>query len=464
MMPKSQETGLNKSSAWKTVDRKETERLAVEYMSVLADAKTEREFVEAAVVMAEAAGYKTVDALSPKPLPKARKLLFVNRGKNAVLVRMGQRPLSEGFNMVAAHVDAPRIDVKQNPLFESTGLSLFQTHYYGGIKKYQWVTIPLALHGVIYDKNGKKLQLRIGEEPGDPVFNISDILPHLGQAQAEKKMSEGITGEALDAIVGHIPDAAAGDKTPVRTHALQILAEQLNIDEKAFAASELELVPAMKPREVGFDRGLILAYGQDDRICGYTALRGLLDQKKDPERTQVVFLVDKEEIGSDGDTGMQSEFLELVMERLIEMTGEKTTGARIFWNSMALSADVGAGMDPNYLDVFEPSNAATVGNGIVVTKFTGSRGKSSAHDASAETLHKVLDLLDDSRVPWQVAEMGKVDVGGGGTIAKFLSKRGIETLDTGPALLSMHAPQELASKADLYSCYLAYRAFLEKAR
>lgn len=463
-MPKSQESGLNKSSAWKTVDRKETERLAVEYMSVLADAKTEREFVEAAVVMAEAAGYKTVNVLSPKPLPKARKLLFINRNKNAVLVRMGQRPLSEGFNMVAAHVDAPRIDVKQNPLFESTGLSLFQTHYYGGIKKYQWVTIPLALHGVIYDKNGKKLQLRIGEEPGDPVFNISDILPHLGQAQAEKKMSEGITGEALDAIVGHIPDAAAGDKTPVRTHALQILADQLNIDEKAFAASELELVPAMKPREVGFDRGLILAYGQDDRICGYTALRGLLDQKKDPERTQVVFLVDKEEIGSDGDTGMQSEFLELVMERLIEMTGEKTTAARIFWNSMALSADVGAGMDPNYLDVFEPSNAATVGNGIVVTKFTGSRGKSSAHDASAETLHKVLDLLDDSHVPWQVAEMGKVDVGGGGTVAKFLSKRGIETLDAGPALLSMHAPQELSSKADLYSCYLAYRAFLEKAR
>lgn len=463
-MPKSQETGLNKISAWKTVDRKETEQLAVEYMSVLADAKTEREFVEAAVVIAEAAGYKTVDVLSPKPLPKARKLLFINRSKNAVLVRMGQRPLSEGFNMVAAHVDAPRIDVKQNPLFESTGLSLFQTHYYGGIKKYQWVTIPLALHGVVYDKNGKKLQLRIGEEPGDPVFNISDILPHLGQAQAEKKMSEGITGEALDAIVGHIPDAAAGDKTPIRTHALQILADQLNIDEKAFAASELELVPAMKPREVGFDRGLILAYGQDDRICGYTALRGLLDQKKDPERTQVVFLVDKEETGSDGDTGMQSEFLELVMERLIEMTGEKTTGRRIFWNSMALSADVGAGMDPNYLDVFEPSNAATVGNGIVVTKFTGSRGKSSAHDASAETLHKVLDLLDDSHVPWQVAEMGKVDVGGGGTVAKFLSKRGIETLDAGPALLSMHAPQELASKADLYSCYLAYRAFLEKAR
>lgn len=463
-MPKSQETGLNKISAWKTVDRKETEQLAVEYMSVLADAKTEREFVEAAVVIAEAAGYKTVDVLSPKPLPKARKLLFINRSKNAVLVRMGQRPLSEGFNMVAAHVDAPRIDVKQNPLFESTGLSLFQTHYYGGIKKYQWVTIPLALHGVVYDKNGKKLQLRIGEEPGDPVFNISDILPHLGQAQAEKKMSEGITGEALDAIVGHIPDAAAGDKTPIRTHALQILADQLNIDEKAFAASELELVPAMKPREVGFDRGLILAYGQDDRICGYTALRGLLDQKKDPERTQVVFLVDKEETGSDGDTGMQSEFLELVMERLIEMTGEKTTSRRIFWNSMALSADVGAGMDPNYLDVFEPSNAATVGNGIVVTKFTGSRGKSSAHDASAETLHKVLDLLDDSHVPWQVAEMGKVDVGGGGTVAKFLSKRGIETLDAGPALLSMHAPQELASKADLYSCYLAYRAFLEKAR
>jgi aspartyl aminopeptidase len=220
----------------------------------------------------------------------------------------------------------------------------------------------------------------------------------------------------------------------------------------------------MKPREVGFDRGLILAYGHDDRICGYTALRGLLDQKKEPERTQVVFLADKEEIGSDGDTGMQSEFLELVIERLILETGEKTTVRQVFWHSMALSADVDAGMDPNYLDVFEPTNAATVGNGIVITKFTGSRGKSSAHDASAETLHKVLGLLDEAKVPWQVAEMGKVDVGGGGTVAKFLSKRGIETLDAGPALLSMHAPQELASKADLYACYLAYKTFLEKAR
>lgn len=463
-MAKSQEAGLNRRSAWSTVDRSDTERLAAEYMSVVAEAKTEREFVQAAKTIAEAAGYKLVDALSPKPMPRSGKLLFINRGKNAVIVRMGRHPLGEGINIVAAHVDAPRIDVKQNPLFESTGLGLFQTHYYGGIKKYQWVTIPLALHGVIYDKKGNKLELRIGENEGDPVFNISDILPHLGQAQAEKKMSEGVSGEALDAIVGHVPVGSPDDKTPVRTTVLKLLAEQLNIEEKAFAASELEFVPAMKPREVGFDRGLILAYGQDDRICGYTALRGLLDQKSEPERTEVVFLVDKEEIGSDGDTGMQSEFLELVVERLIQMTGEQTTARRVFWNSMALSADVGAGMDPNYLDVFEAANAATVGNGIVITKFTGSRGKSSAHDASAETLHKILGLLDEGGVPWQVAEMGKVDVGGGGTIAKFLSKRGIETLDAGPALLSMHAPQELASKADLYSCYLAYRTFLERAR
>jgi aspartyl aminopeptidase len=276
-------------------------------------------------------------------------------------------------------------------------------------------------------------------------------------------MSEGVSGEALDAIVGHVPAGNSDDKTPVRTTVLKLLADQLNVEEKAFASSELELVPAMKPREVGFDRGLMLAYGQDDRICGYTALRGLLDQKGEPDRTQVVFLVDKEEIGSDGDTGMQSEFLELVIERLIQMTGEQTTARRVLWNSIALSADVGAGMDPNYLDVFEAANAATVGNGIVITKFTGSRGKSSAHDASAETLHKILVLLEEGGVPWQVAEMGKVDVGGGGTIAKFLSKRGIETLDAGPALLSMHAPQELASKADLYSCYLAYRTFLERA-
>jgi aspartyl aminopeptidase len=463
-MMKSKEIGLNKTSAWSGIDRKATDKLAAEYMSVMRDAKTEREFVEAATVIAEASGYRTADALSTKALPAGGKLIFINRGKNAVIVRLGKRPLGEGVNIVAAHVDAPRIDVKQNPLFESTGLGLFQTHYYGGIKKYQWVTIPLALHGVIYDKAGKKLQLRIGEEESDPVFNISDILPHLGQAQAEKKLSEGVSGEALDAIVGHVPADDKDDKTPVRTNVLKMFAEQLNVEERAFAGSELELVPAMKPREVGLDRGLILAYGHDDRICGYTALRGLLDQKKEPNRTQVVFLADKEEIGSDGDTGMQSEFLELVIERLILETGEKTTARQVFWHSMALSADVGAGMDPNYLDVFEPTNAATVGNGIVITKFTGSRGKAGAHDASAETLHNVLGLLDEAKVPWQVAEMGKVDVGGGGTVAKFLSKRGIETLDAGPALLSMHAPQELASKADLYACYLAYKAFLEKAR
>ena len=461
---KSKEVGLNKTSAWTGINRRATDKLATEYMSVIKDAKTEREFVEAATVIAQASGYKLADALSTKALPKGGRLIFVNRGKNAVIVRLGKAPLAQGFNMVAAHVDAPRIDVKQNPLFESTGLGLFQTHYYGGIKKYQWVTIPLALHGIIYDKAGKKLQLRIGEEPGDPVFNISDILPHLGQAQAEKKLSEGVAGEALDAIVGHVPADDKDDKTPVRTNVLKMIADQLNVGERAFAASELELVPAMEPRDVGFDRGLILAYGHDDRICGYTALRGLLDQKNDPERTEVVFLADKEEIGSDGDTGMQSEFLELVIERLILESGEKTSARHVFWSSMALSADVDAGMDPNYLDVFEPANAATVGNGIVVTKFTGSRGKSSAHDASAETLHKVIGLFDDAKVPWQCAEMGKVDVGGGGTVAKFLSKRGIETLDAGPALLSMHAPQELASKADLYACYLAYGTFLEKAR
>jgi aspartyl aminopeptidase len=461
---KSKEVGLNKTSAWSSVDRTATDKFAAEYMSLMRDAKTEREFVEAATAIAEAAGYKVADPLSAKPLPRGGKLLFINRGKNAVLVKLGKLPLGQGLNMVAAHVDAPRIDVKQNPLFESTGLALFQTHYYGGIKKYQWVTIPLALHGVIYDKNGKKLQLHIGEAESDPVFNISDILPHLGQAQAEKKLSEGVTGEALDAIVGHIPARGKDDKSPVRENVLKLLAEQLNLEERSFAAAELELVPAMKPRYVGFDRGLMLAYGHDDRICGYTALRGLIDQKAVPERTQVVFLADKEEIGSDGDTGMQSEFLELVVERLIQETKEKTSVRQVFWSSMALSADVGAGMDPNYLDVFEPTNAATVGNGIVITKFTGSRGKASSHDASAETLHKVLGLLDQSQVPWQVAEMGKVDVGGGGTVAKFLSKRGIETLDAGPALLSMHAPQELASKADLYACYLAYGAFLERAR
>ncbi len=404
-----------------------------------------------------------VDPLSSQPLPKGGKFIFINRGKNAVFVRLGKKKLSEGVNLVAAHADAPRLDIKQNPLYESSGLGLFQTHYYGGIKKYQWVTIPLALHGVIFDKAGKELELHIGEESGDPVFDISDILPHLGQIQAEKKLNEGVAGEALDAIVGHIPAQDKEDKTPIRSHLLSVLAKELNLDERSFAEAELELVPAMKPREVGFDRGLMLAYGHDDRICCYTAFRGLIDQAAEPERTQVVFFADKEEIGSEGDTGMQSEFLELVVERLLRSLGEKASVRDVFWSSKALSADVGAGMDPNYLDVFEPSNAATIGNGIVITKFTGARGKSGAHDASAETLHSVISIFNAAKVPWQVAEMGKVDIGGGGTVAKYLSKRGIETLDAGPALLSMHAPQELASKADLYGCYLAYKSFLQHA-
>lgn len=463
-MEKSTVIGLNKTSAWNSMNDETVDRFAKEYMSVLGDAKTEREFVSSASALAQKHGYKLADALSSKPLPKGGKLIFVNREKNAVLVHLGKNKLAGGINLVAAHADAPRIDVKQNPLFESSGLELFQTHYYGGIKKYQWVTIPLALHGVIFDRAGKELQVHIGEDSGDPVFNISDILPHLGQIQAEKKLNEGVAGEALDAIVGHIPANDQEDKTPIRSRILGILAKQFNLDERSFAEAELELVPAMKPREVGFDRGLMLAYGHDDRICCYTALRGLLDQDAPADRTQIVFLADKEEIGSEGDTGMQSEFLELVVERLLQSLGEEASVRQVFWNSMALSADVGAGMDPNYLDVFEPSNAATIGNGIVITKFTGARGKSGAHDASAETLHKVVGLFNAAKVPWQVAEMGKVDIGGGGTVAKYLSKRGIETLDAGPALLSMHAPQELASKADLYSCYLAYKAFLQKAR
>jgi aspartyl aminopeptidase len=461
---RARETGLNKESAWKGLDRKAADLFAREYMTVLGAAKTEREFVDASVAIARERGYKLVDATSLKPLPRGTKFVFVNRGKNAVLVKLGKRPLFEGMNIVAAHVDAPRIDIKQNPLFESTGLAMLQTHYYGGIKKYQWVTIPLALHGVIYDREGKKLELRIGESDGDPVFSISDILPHLGQAQAEKKMSEGVTGEALDVIVGHIPVSSQDEKQPVRAGVVEELVRQFNLDDRSFAAAELELVPAMRPREVGFDKGLMLAYGHDDRICGYSSMRALLDDKEPCERTQMVFLADKEEIGSDGDTGMQSEFLELVVEKLLDAAKEAVSARQVFWNSTALSADVSAAMDPNYLDSFEASNAATIGNGIVITKYTGSRGKSAAHDASAETLYRLIQLLDQNHVRWQVAELGKVDVGGGGTVAKFLSKRGIETLDAGPALLSMHAPQELASKADLYACYLAYRSFLSAPR
>lgn len=462
-MEKSTTVGLNKTSAWSLVKSETADEFAEEYMEMLGQAKTEREFVSAASALAQKKGYKVVDPLSSQPLPKGGKFIFINRGKNAVFVRLGKKKLSEGVNLVAAHADAPRLDIKQNPLYESSGLGLFQTHYYGGIKKYQWVTIPLALHGVIFDKAGKELELHIGEESGDPVFDISDILPHLGQIQAEKKLNEGVAGEALDAIVGHIPVQDKEDKTPIRSHLLSVLAKELNLDERSFAEAELELVPAMKPREVGFDRGLMLAYGHDDRICCYTAFRGLIDQAAEPERTQVVFFADKEEIGSEGDTGMQSEFLELVVERLLRSLGEKASVRDVFWSSKALSADVGAGMDPNYLDVFEPSNAATIGNGIVITKFTGARGKSGAHDASAETLHSVISIFNAAKVPWQVAEMGKVDIGGGGTVAKYLSKRGIETLDAGPALLSMHAPQELASKADLYGCYLAYKSFLQHA-
>ncbi len=445
-------------NAWTKLNKKEVMDFSEQYRQFLTACKTERETVEFVQEQAVKRGY--VDLFSDEY--KGGDFLAVNDNKNILLFKKGKAPIEKGINFVVAHIDSPRIDVKQNPLYEGADIAMFKTHYYGGIKKYQWVTVPLALHGVIILKNGEKLSVSIGESADDPVFMISDLLPHLAKKQMEKPVKEVIVGEALDPVVGSIPVEDEKEKNRIKKYILNLLHDKYGIVEEDFISSELTFVPAGSARDVGFDNSILMGYGHDDKVCAYTAYCGLFDSSN-LDKSAMVLLMDKEETGSDGITGSQSDFFEYVIEKYIKMKGIKDLSARdVFHRSFSLSADVNAAIDPLYKDVFEEQNAAMFGHGIVMTKYTGSGGKYSSSDASAELVYLVRSLFNQCDIPWQIGELGKVDIGGGGTIAKFMAKRGIATVDAGPALLSMHAPFELASKADIYSSYLAYKAFLEK--
>lgn len=461
------EKGYEPKNGWLEMEDVEIEEIFTfnqEYADFLTANKTEREFVRASVELLEAEGFKNLDELSS--LKAGDRVYKVNRDKAIIVAIIGEKPLSDGLHIVGAHIDSPRIDLKPNPLYEDGGLAFFNTHYYGGIKKYQWVSIPLALHGVIVKEDGSKVEIRLGEEEDDPVFYISDILPHLGKKQMEKKMSEGITGEQLNLVIGSIPSKKEDkegeqEKETVKTAILSLLKEKYGITGEDLISADLEIVPALRTRDVGFDRGLLAGYGQDDRVCSYTALRAIIDTEK-PAHTAMVLLVDKEEIGSMGSTGMQSHFFENTVAEILNLSNEEYSEfilRKIIENSQALSADVNAAFDPNFADVYAKNNSAYLGKGVVLTKYTGARGKAGASEATAEFMGKIRSLFNRSGIIWQIGELGKVDEGGGGTIAQFLANYNMDVLDCGPALLSMHSPYEVASKVDIYNTYLAYSVF-----
>lgn len=436
------------------------------YKNFLNIVKTEREFVEETIKIVEKKGFKNAETIDI--LKTGDKVYYLNRGKNIVLVVIGKDEIEKGANFVVSYADVPRLDLKGNPLYEDTELALMKTHYYGGIKKYQWVSIPLAMHGIVILENGEKVKVVIGEDENDPVFTIPDILPHLARkVQGERKAGEVIKGEELNILVGSVPTAIADKdiKDKVKYAVLEKLNEKYGLIEEDFISAELQIVPAFKAKDVGLDRGILGAYGHDDRICGYTSLQAILDLEEVPKRTAVCFIVDKEEIGSSGSTGLESNYLEYFMADLInKINGDynELYLKKTLWNSKALSADVNDGINPMFKEVHDLLNAAKIGYGIVLTKYTGSGGKYSSNDADAEFVHEIRSLFNKEGISWQIGMLGKVDEGGGGTVAKYLAHFGIKTIDAGPALLAMHSPFELASKLDIYESYRAYKAFFSK--
>lgn len=450
---------------------KELHEINEKYKDCLDKGKTERECIALAVEMAKEAGYRDVKEVMAEgtPLKSGDKVYAVCMEKMIAMFRIGEEPISNGMNILGAHIDSPRIDVKQNPLYESEGLAYLDTHYYGGIKKYQWVTGPMALHGVVAKTDGSVVNISIGEKESDPVFVITDLLVHLSAQQMEKKANAVIEGEKLDLLIGNRPIEQAEDlekeeKDTIKANVLKILEETYGISEKDFASAELEIVPAGKARDLGFDRSMILAYGQDDRVCAFTSLFAMLDVES-ASRTGCCLLVDKEEIGSVGATGMHSRFFENVVAELIALTeGESELKVRrALANSRMLSSDVSAAYDPMFADAFEKRSSAFFTKGLAFNKFTGSRGKNGSNDANAEYLAKIRKVMDDAEVTYQFAELGKVDVGGGGTIAYIMALYGMNVIDCGVAVLNMHAPWEATSKADVYETMRGYVAFLEKA-
>jgi aspartyl aminopeptidase len=435
-----------KKSAWEIFDKnkiKNSFRFCDDYKKFLNDVKTEREAINKINNMAK----------------KAKKKIIVNKEKAALIISPGKKPISEGLRIIISHIDSPRLDLKQIPLYEETtcNVALFETHYYGGIKKFQWVTIPLSLHGVIVRSDGTKVSFKIGEDENDPVFSVPDLLPHLShKVQDIKKLGEAIPGESLDIIVGSQP--IKGDVSEkIKSAILEKLHRDYGIREEDFISAELEAVPSYKPRDMGFDRSMVGAYGQDDRASAYASLRAIMDVKN-PKYTSIAFFVDKEEVGSEGNTTAQvSTFLRSVIREL----DPKANPDSVMLKSKVISADVNAAVTPNYVDVFEIKNASTLGFGVVMSKFTGHGGKYSANDSSAEYVSEIRNILNKEKIPWQPAELGKVDNGGGGTVAKYFSRLGMEVIDLGPAVMCMHSPFEVTSKVDVYSTYLAYSAFFK---
>ncbi|MBD9010195.1 MAG: aminopeptidase [Clostridiales bacterium] len=451
----------NENAFSKQTDKQKAEifEFCEDYRKFITAAKTEREFCESAVRELEKAGFVSLE--SKKLLKAGDKVYTVNRGKGVMAVVIGREDITDGVNIVGAHIDSPRLDLKPNPLYEDGGMALFKTHYYGGIKKYQWTAMPLAIHGVAALADGTQIKIVVGEDEKDPVFCVSDLLPHLAVAQMSKKLSEAIPGENLNVLVGNIgcddPDIKEGVKFAV----LKLLNEKYDIVEEDLLSSEIEVVPAFGARDIGFDRSVIGGYGQDDRVCAYTALRAVMEMKE-PEHTSVCLLVDKEEVGSMGATGMQSRHFENVMAKICSMCKSDyndITLRETLSNSTCLSADVGTAFDPNYPEVSEKKNCAIFGGGLVLTKYTGSRGKGGASDACAELVAKIRRIFNDNDVKWQMGELGKVDCGGGGTIAQFVANLDIDVIDAGVPLLSMHSPFELSNKLDVFMAYKGYREF-----
>ena len=460
-----------KENIWTIYDESqlaELNEISEKYKECLNAGKTERECVELSIRMAEEAGYRNISDVTAagKELGAGDKVYAVNMNKMLALFRIGEEPISEGMNILGAHIDSPRIDVKQNPLYENEGLAYLDTHYYGGIKKYQWVAQPLSLHGVIVKKDGTTEKVSIGEDENDPVFVITDLLVNLAQEQMEKKASKVIEGEKLDLLIGNRPvEAVTGEgaeKEAIKANVLRLLKEKYGMEEEDFTSAELEIVPAGKARDCGLDRSMILSYGQDDRVCAFTSLFAMLDVTE-AKRTGCCLLVDKEEIGSVGATGMHSRFFENVVAELIALTeGESDLKARrALANSKMLSSDVSAAYDPMYAEAFEKRSSAFFTNGLTFNKFTGSRGKSGSNDANAEYIAALRRTMDDAGVAYQFAELGRVDLGGGGTIAYIMANYGMEVIDSGVAVLNMHAPYEVSSKADVYEAVKGYRAFLK---
>lgn len=459
---------MERKNAWLSyteADEKEMEALAEAYKSFLDHGKTERECVDRTIEEARAKGYVSLEEKLAKgeTVKAGDKVYTVDMNKIIALFHIGEEDITKGMNILGAHIDSPRIDIKQNPLYEDSDLAYLDTHYYGGIKKYQWVALPLALHGVIAKKDGSVVNVNIGEEEGDPIVYITDLLVHLAGKQMEKPASTVVEGESLDLLIGSRPlkDLPEDKKEAVKENVMKLLTEKYGIEEEDFLSAELEIVPAGKARDCGLDRSMIAAYGQDDRVCAYTSLVAMLEMEA-PKRTCCCLLVDKEEIGSVGATGMQSRFFENSVAELMDAMGVYSDLAlrRTLRGCSMLSSDVSAGFDPAYAECFEKKNAAFLGRGIVLNKFTGARGKSGSNDANAEYVARVRRIFDDHEVAFQTAELGKVDVGGGGTIAFIAALYGMEVIDSGVAVLSMHAPWEVTSKADVYEAKKAYKAFL----